>query len=295
MVAMRLAGQAIVWTLDGVQFNVYDDETGEMWVVPIDQVEGWFGQPGVELGGMKRPGDHGGTDGRSFFVPRVITMTGWAKFNGRAEMLAGIDRLGGMASDTSQLHALLAEDEVDTNKIAYVRLADGVKILPGAEHTIDFQMILTAPEARKLSAVEQQVDLYLPLGTAGGFFAPFEAPFFADLPAEGTGEAVVYNNGNFPTKPVITVTGPVTNPTISNLTADKFIGMDFDLLAGDWLDFDFVNRAVLLNGTAGRTGSLSVGSEWWEILKGANTIRYSAVTGTAASVMTIRYRDAWIG
>jgi hypothetical protein len=295
MVATRLAGQYRTWSLDGMLFNSVDDETGEIWVVPQPDVEGWDGQPGLRQSGQERIGAHGGIDGIAYFDPRSILLPGWAKFNSRSDAVKGIDRLTKMASDTSALHLLTVDDVDDIPKIAWVRLGDGTKAAIRSEASIDFSILLTAPDARKYSEAEQIVDLILPTGSSGGFFAPFSAPFFSDLPAGGIGEQLAFNDGNFETMPSITVSGPVEDPIITNVSYDQYVGADYNLLAGEFLEFDFVNRSILLNGESSRTGFLSVGSQWWGIRPGSNLIRYRAFNGTNASHMIARYRHAWIG
>ena len=107
------------------------------------------------------------------------------------------------------------------------------------------------------------------------------------------GSITATNNGNFPTRPTARIDGPVTDPRIENVTAGKFLQFSgLTLAAGDWLDIDFANRTVLLNGTASRYGFLTSTSSFWELAPGANEIKFTS--GSATGTLTLTWRSAWL-
>lgn len=106
------------------------------------------------------------------------------------------------------------------------------------------------------------------------------------------GQLTCVNNGNFETRPVITVTGPCTNVTLTNNTTGLTVGANITLAAGDSLVFDFGARTIVLNGTTSRYNAIAPASVWWNLAPGSNDIRFlsSSTTGTAQVV----WRSAWL-
>lgn len=107
------------------------------------------------------------------------------------------------------------------------------------------------------------------------------------------GTITATNGGNFPTRPTARIDGPVTDPRIENVTAGKFLQFSgLTLAAGEWLDIDFANRTVLLNGTASRYNLLTSTSSFWELAPGANQINFTS--GSATGTLTLSWRSAWL-
>ncbi|WP_439676005.1 phage distal tail protein [Embleya sp. MST-111070] len=70
--------------------------------------------------------------------------------------------------------------------------------------------------------------------------------------AGSTGAVVVTNEGDAPAHPVIVFRGPVSRPSVTNLSTDQTIEYDIDLTRADELLVDTATGAVTLNGTASR-------------------------------------------
>lgn len=102
------------------------------------------------------------------------------------------------------------------------------------------------------------------------------------------------NEGTFPTSPVIKLTGPVTNPRVTNVTTGQTTELELTVSSGDYVVLDAGARTVLLNGTASRYSSLASDSEWFDLEPGVNEIRYEAST-TTSSAITVTFRSAWLG
>lgn len=106
------------------------------------------------------------------------------------------------------------------------------------------------------------------------------------------GSAIVTNDGNADAPVVIRINGPVTNPTVRNVTTGQSLGFTATIASGDYLLVDTLNRTVLLNGTADRYSYLT-NPQWWRLAPGDNEIRYFAAI-TSASTAVITYRSAWL-
>lgn len=110
----------------------------------------------------------------------------------------------------------------------------------------------------------------------------------------GTATAGAYtitNLGGAPTKPTLTLTGPLTNPVLTNETTGEELELTYTLGVGEELTVDFDAATIMLNGTASRYYAKSAGS-FWEIVPGDNIIRLSAQSGSGAA--TLEWRDAWL-
>ena len=165
----------------------------------------------------------------------------------------------------------------------------------------------TLEQSRGLSTVDMQV-----VATDPRMYADAESSSSTSLPSGGTGLswpltwplnwgtitnsglAVADNAGNYPAPVTIRVDGPVTNPSVENLTVGKTVELLLTVAAGDFVLIDPNERTVLLNGTASRYSALTAASEWWLLEPGVNEIRFQASTSTAAT-MTLTWRSAWIG
>jgi hypothetical protein len=133
--------------------------------------------------------------------------------------------------------------------------------------------------------------------TAGdsGLTSPLTSPLSSGQGA--TGQALVENLGNRPAWPVLTLEGPMSNPSILNLTTGDELVLEYVLLTGETLVIDTNprRRTIRLNGTGNRYSALVFASSSWPHLAGGtvNDIRLSASTFSAPAKLTISYRHAW--
>lgn len=103
------------------------------------------------------------------------------------------------------------------------------------------------------------------------------------------------NLGNANSYPVVTFNGPITNPSVENITTGQTVSFAIALAAGEQLIVDFAARTVLLNGTASRYNTMtSKADQWWALVPGGNAIRYAASTPEPGAVMNISWRSAWL-
>ena len=98
------------------------------------------------------------------------------------------------------------------------------------------------------------------------------------------------NGGNRDTPAAMTVTGPVTNPTIYNDTEGTSLRFILTMGASDTLVIDTQYHTVRLNGSNVR--STLVDPNWFYLHPGDNFMRYQADT-VGASTLTVSYRSAW--
>ena len=97
------------------------------------------------------------------------------------------------------------------------------------------------------------------------------------------------NNGTYPASPVFTITGPVVNPRIENLTQGRTMRFIASLAEGDTMVIDARQgaRTVRVNGG----DRYQPGLEWFDLNAPGDTIRFGAQSGTG--LLTAEWRAAW--
>lgn len=157
----------------------------------------------------------------------------------------------------------------------------------------DIQLSAFAEDPRIYDNVGFQ-SLTIPLGatvyTGFGFSLGF--PFGFGGVSLTTDTVIVNVEGNRPTPPLFTITGPVTNPRILNDTLGKEMIFNTTLAGGEQLIIDSKYKTVRLNGTANRRSTL-IAPTWFYLPPGASTIRYRAESSDPTSTLNIQYYPAW--
>lgn len=140
----------------------------------------------------------------------------------------------------------------------------------------------------------------------GGLAAPFELLLkcrdprkYSDtitsgnLTSAGTVSASVNNAGDYFTLPKVTITGPVTTPTLTNSTTGEYITVSTDLSSGQEVVVDMLERTI--SGSANYYQYKTSGSTFpWDINPDATvTLTYSAIT-VSSSICKYEFRSAWI-
>ena len=139
-----------------------------------------------------------------------------------------------------------------------------------------------------------------PPGTTAGFSFPLHFPLSF---GGGTlaGVISIDNTGNIESRPLLVVTGPCTNPSITNSSAPGSPNVTFDLTmaTGDTLviDMDMHTATYFTAGSTiggNRLASRARGSQWWSLQPGTNTIEFLTSDPTATGTLTVEYASAII-
>ena len=104
----------------------------------------------------------------------------------------------------------------------------------------------------------------------------------------------ITNIGNWTTYPVITISGPVTNPTIGNITTGQYMTINYGLTNTDSLVIDLNQKLITLNGTSARN-LVAGNSEWFGAPPGVSNFYFTGTNftvGVTSAVVT--YRSAWV-
>lgn len=110
----------------------------------------------------------------------------------------------------------------------------------------------------------------------------------------GSPGATITNSGWATAYPTITFNGPITNPTVGNVTQGLYMFFNATFTNTDSVVIDTYNKLVTLNGNPARNLLLS-SSKFFTASPGANLI-YFAGSGTLAGITggTVTWRNAYI-
>ena len=132
----------------------------------------------------------------------------------------------------------------------------------------------------------------MPSAEGGELGADFFSPRSSSRARPPSSTAVTaYNTGTFETRPTLTVTGPITSPSVVNAaTAQQITFTGLTLSGTDLLVLDTDNRQALLNGSF---QPADVSSAWFVLEPGATQIYLTGVTTGGAS-LTVQYSPAYV-
>lgn len=256
---------------------------------------GGLGLPDLRTSDTPRPQDHGLFFGEDFFAGRKLAFDLWVLGNTPAGTTALMDALvavwqppAGQAGISALTIRLPGQDD----RILFGRprrLAYDTATLRGGAVRASLQY--EAADPRIYSAAEITTTVDLP-EVSGGLVWPTGWPLVWG--AGSSGAATITNDGNFPSRPLVTFHGQLIGPSLVNVTAGRTFAMQdaYILDSGDTLVVDFDARSVLLNGTASRYGDVDSASQWWDLAPGPNDLQLAAHAGDGWADVT--YRSAWL-
>lgn len=274
--------------------------TAYRWSGDDDALTGWEDAPGLDRGSVPRPARHGSWPGRDYAQERIVT---WKCLIGsgvvsefgalvsalrRATKISDADEdaplvISTRGGETLLAYGKLTERAIPNNKDAGIGRGKGT-----------FQWICTDP--RRYSVTEHSTDI--PQPTAGsGLTYPLTYPLDFGTAGE-SGSRLVENAGDAATSPILTMTGPCTTPSVTQVATGLRFELDLVLAAGESVVVDTNANTVLLGGVADRFFSMtadSVPPELFTLPPDATTelaFRAAAYGGGASCLVT--WRDAYL-
>ncbi|WP_435865074.1 phage distal tail protein [Streptomyces spectabilis] len=117
-------------------------------------------------------------------------------------------------------------------------------------------------------------------------------------PPGSTGALTATNSGGAPAHPLIEFRGPVSMPSLTNITSGDVLEYDLDLAEGDVLTVDTAEGTVTLNATTSRlytATARSVPEGSFVISPGSADMAFRAAPGSSdpAASVTVRWRSAY--
>ena len=151
------------------------------------------------------------------------------------------------------------------------------------------EFVATDPRIYSQAATTQTVSQASVSGT--GLVFPITFPLSFGGAVSG-GQFVANNAGEFAAPWTATISGPIVNPVLENVTTGQTVAFTGSLTTGETLVISSIDHSILFNGTASRYSWLVVGSSWWELVPGDNTVRLAGTSGSGSVSFT--YRSAWV-
>ena len=230
-----------------VEFGQTDD-AGVTWL--LQKVDGWDSPPAAVGQVIQRSADHGGYATSQYYGPRILTLTVMAS----APTQALRDQARAFMQQVvpvSDLGTFRYDEPVP--KVAYVRRNASAGVTETCPTLCDvvFTVPLVSPDPRKYSPDTQTLSSVTASPPSSPLTLPFTSGFPVSFPSQvppGTQGLLCVNAGTFETRPLFTVTGPVTSPGIVNGNTGQavtFTGLT--LGASDQLILDMDSRQAFVD------------------------------------------------
>jgi Phage tail protein len=267
-------------TSQPIQINLGQvDSNGTGWI--LQQVVGWDGAPAVGQV-IQRSADQGGWAASQFYGPRLITLTVTA--SAQSQPLRDVAR-GQMAQVVPINDLAVFTYNEPVPKFAQVRLNAGAQIVETYMTTCDvtFSVPLVAPDPRKYGVTPMSIGMTLPTTIPTPLTLPLTTPFtLAATVPPGLGSMSCVNYGNYETRPILTVNGPIPAPIITNMNTGQSISYSQATLGPtDQLVISTDARIGYLNGAFIPS---DVWSAWWTLWPGVTSLQLQNGTGNAGTV-----------
>lgn len=266
--------------------------------------------PPVRQADETKSGDHGVFQGVDYLAGRTVEFEVWLNGTSQANYDTLCDQVqGAFAVQPAELP--LAFTLGDTTQVRVVNCRPRKVVIPrdpmrwGMTGLAAVQLFASDPRKYAQSTTTLTTGL---AAVSGGM--TFNATFPLSFGATGGGGTVMAANaGDFQAPLQFTITGPVANPIIDNLTTGQSLLFTITLASTDTLVIAGAGTsacAIVLNGTASRRNALAVGSaplSQFGLPGGApgpctpgvtQQFRYRNNGAFTASQLTIAYQSAWI-
>jgi len=254
-------------------------------------IEGWFGGVAPRGNPVDRPLLDGAHDGPAPFEGRTVTISGTLLAATRSGLQVGLDRLSAILSAGTRRSALVVnETQRGASRQAMVRLGGPTLVDRKSTYQADWSLVLYAADPLRYSSIEHSLDLLPFLAGSGRTYNLIPNRRYGANTRPGTGTAMNYGNTNTP--PVITFTGPCTNPGIRIVGGNQIQYMS-TLVAGESVIIDCGARTVMLSG-ANRRRNLSAASRWITLAPGANQLYHWVDNIDKTGSAHVTWRDAWL-
>lgn len=260
--------------------------------IPISGLDG----PSIRLPGHNRGGEDGHIVTNSLYGERRIILTGviWASdptdYHRKRRQLQEVLRVE-RDSDNFPVKKLLKFTSMDDRN--YQVEADvnefrsDLDQIESGRFLIDFQAGLYVEYQTQEEGTAQKS------AGDGGYVYPVTYPIASDAATGGNLSAL--NVGNANAKATVTLHGPLTTPTITNVTLDRSVTFTLTLASGDTLEIDMDKKTAIKNGTTNVMDKVGDNPKWWGIAPGTNEIRLASGSTADTGHAIVKFRSSFIG
>jgi hypothetical protein len=260
----------------------------------LTDLRGWYSPPAVRRESTARLGSHGTFSERGWRDERLISITGHAFADTRAEAAALTDELAAMFADGTE--GTFAVDDYDVGyRDARVYLHGTPEVVWDGQRDVTFALDLVAPDPRKYGRPVQLSTLAAAPG--GGLITPLfssqSAMGVLDFGPPGIPGTVTFRNpGTADTAPRFTITGHAPGFTITEVESGDRLDYVETVPAGSALTIDAADGSVVLDGLSDRSPYLTR-REWSRIPGGASRTYLFESRNNSGARMTLEVNPAW--
>jgi hypothetical protein len=248
--------------------------------------------PDIRAEDVERPGQHGDYTGPDYTAARVVQL-GLTLIADNADELR--DLTLALRAATQPQRSPAALQFLDQNMLVFGKIRK--RALPyDAEHlwssgAAALELYCADPYVYGLDEHTVTTTAYSP--SAGRTYPLVHPRTYGS--AGSSGRLTAVNAGAADAFPVLRIDGPVSSPSIEQVTTGQSLVIDATLGEGEYLLIDTRTRAVLYMGTSPRRSWVRAGSMWPLLVPGPNELAYrggpvGGGSGTP-SLLTVTWRD----
>ncbi|MGW1489776.1 phage distal tail protein [Streptomyces sp. NPDC002402] len=269
-------------------------------------LSGWEELPALDSGSTNKADGHGSYPGRLLAQARTISLDDVIVRAPRGTIGAVVRALNAATAvdDTEQPLVIWLDERGPLLSFARVLrrsvpVGNGYRLGTITGAAIQWE----ASDPRRYGVIEQQATTSLPSPEPGLDWQVTPGPERLTYPlnygASGsTGTLLAANDGDAPSHPLVTIRGPVSMPSVTNVRTGEAIEYDIDLAADDELLVDTREGTVTLNRTASRlytATARSVPEQLFALAPGATSLVYRSAPGSTdpRAACSLRWRSAY--
>lgn len=244
-----------------------------------------------------KPGEHGSVVTSLLYGGRVITLQGVIEGADAATYEANrraLQAACGIQTDSSGNPLPITLSWTTLGGSSYFAYGYPGQLLSDYEYATQsqFQISFTVADGAVYGAAQVQSGLITP-PTGGGFSLPVSLPITA---AATTGGSVTLNNpGNRTAYPILTLTGPLTNPLVNNSASGTYLLLNYTVPAGSVVTVDMTNKTIMLNGTQSILSTKTSDSSWWGIPPGSTSISVTTASSSDTGSAQVSFYPPYLG
>lgn len=256
----------------------------------IVNVTGWLDLPNMRTNPQDRPGRHGQFLGDLKASSRQITID----FEDLDDDPTGFRELTAITTvgeDQGEEPLVIYIDDVP--QLVYAR-CEKRAIPTDQQWSVGYRrasLFFNATDPRRYGMTESSPNAGLPVLGSGGLVFPLVFPLVFGA-GKGASSLAAVNNGNVPVWPVLTLTGPMTGPIVTNTDTGQALIFDpaFSLAAGQQLVIDTDARSVEFATGQDRRSALFT-ANWFPINPGGNHLSLNSVGAyDPSALLTVGWR-----
>lgn len=269
----------------------------------IQRIDG-LGVPDIRDARDVNPSDHGETAFSSFFGGRNIVLDG--------TIIAGnMAKLRGMINDLKGAFGILAESALVFEgatgygfEDAWLNCRLTALAIPEVQENMlprrPFQVTLRASDPFIKAVIGlDATQLYSDVTQLARVYdRTYTLTYGTYVDASGTPTTpnpfLVVNRGNYAARPTFRITGPVTNPSITNSTNGQSLTINGSIADADYFEIDIGRRTMVDSFGNNQFSLLDSGSDWILINPGSNTLTLASSSFTSPASVRIVFNSTWL-